>query len=229
MPEAYKSIIRSTPVRSVKRDIELRTNTYGTTNDYLFLPAYREVYEGATTDGYGATEIQASWSSPWHWMVPANLTILTYQAGSSQNVESRAASSLAPYRYRFSGAYISDNNRIFDIDDDPTSKTLYYVNNGATSIITVQPGDIWVTQDNTAYMYLSRTDIERGVSYDTMAANNTGAWKRANMWNLRTFSASTSAVENGFMRVNVDGAVETQIVVTQFATEGRLLCPEFTV
>lgn len=229
MPEAYKSIIRSTPVRSVKRDIELRTNTYGTTNDYLFLPAYREVYEGATTDGYGATEIQASWSSPWHWMVPANLTVLTYQAGSSQNVESRAASSVSPYRYRFSGAYISDNNRIFDIDDDPTSKTLYYVNNGTTSIITVQPGDIWVTQDNTAYMYLSRTDIERGVSYDTMAANNTGAWKRANMWNLRTFSASTSAVENGFMRVNVDGAVETQIVVTQFATEGRLLCPEFTV
>lgn len=229
MPEAYKSIIRSTPVRSVKRDIELRTNTYGTTNDYLFLPAYREVYEGATSDGYGGTEIQAAWSSPWHWMVPANLTILTYQAGSSQNVESRAASSLAPYRYRFSGAYISDNNRIFDIDDDPTGKTLYYVNNGATSTITVQPGDIWVTQDNTAYMYLSRIDIERGVSYDTMAANNTGAWKRANMWNLRTFSASTSAVENGFMRVNVDGAVETQIVVTQFATEGRLLCPEFTV
>ena len=231
MPEAYKSIIRLTSVRSLKRDIELRTNTYGVTEDYLFFPAYREVYEGATADGMAGTEIQSTWLSPWHWMVPANLTVLNYQTGSSTNVESKPATSIAPFRYRFSGAYISDTTRIFDIDDDPTSKTLRYrASNGSTSAITVQAGDIWMTADNTAYMYLSSNEINRGVSYDSVAANNVGGWKRASMWNIRTYNPNTSSTaENAFMRVGYDGVVESAPMPTQYRAEGRLLCPEFTV
>lgn len=231
MPEAYKSIIKQATITSTIRNIETGVNNWAETQDYLFAPAYREVYEGASTGAWSGREVSLKWNSPWPWMIPAQRKILTYVTGSTSILEAKAATGMAVFRYRFSGAYISDSTRIFDIDEDPTSKSLRFRDtSGTTTAISIQSKDVWIKSDDVAYMFFTNDEIDRGITVDSLAANGQGGWKKANIWQLRTYNGNaTSASENFFARVGDNGAVDGEPSNQALMNEGRILCPEFTV
>ena len=231
MPEAYKSIIKQATITSTIRNIETGVNSWMETQDYLFSPAYREVYENATTGAWSGREVSLTWNSPWPWMIPAQRKILTYVTGSTSILEAKAATSMAVFRYRFSGAYISDSTRIFDIDEDPTSKSLRFKDtSGTTTAISIQSRDVWIKSDDVAYMFFTNDEIDRGIAVDSLAANGQGGWKKANIWQLRTYNGNaTSASENFFARVGDNGTVDGEPSNQGLMNEGRILCPEFTV
>ena len=233
MPEAYQSIIKHTRIKSIARTIQLQTNVWNETDDYLFLPALREVNESSTGNDVNGAEVNASWLSPWSWMVLAEKTnVLGFVSGSSQYVETKTVTTYAPYLYRFLGAYIKDTARIFDVANDPTNirNLAYRSSTGTTTPITIQSGDVWIKSDRTAWMYFSAADIEEGERIDEKeAGNNGGGWRAAVDWNLRSYNLQAqSASENLFMRISSTG----EIITTPTASSGvgiRLVCPEFTV
>ena len=79
-------------------------------------------------------------------------------------------------------------------------------------------------------MFFTNDEIDRGIAVDSLAANGQGGWKKANIWQLRTYNGNaTSASENFFARVGDNGTVDGEPSNQGLMNEGRILCPEFTV
>lgn len=229
IPEEYKSIIQKTAINSLGKDVELRTTGIQETQDYLFLPAYRELDDVSSESIYN--EVNTYWTGPWHWFKPSEHKVLAYDGNSNTRV-TYTTDSTRVFRYRFSGAYIGNDTRIFAISTDPTYRALQLVENTDTDL-TVHSGDIWInTNTGVAYVYISDEQISLGEKIDILANNSTigGGWRQALIWNLRTQNSdTTSAHENRFIRILTTGLVDDQAATTQYTTEPRLLCPEFTV
>ena len=238
MPTAYQSIIRKTLVTSAITIYTTSGVTTRDTEDYLFLPAEREVNASESGNQYvNDNEVQSQWTHPWHWMILGNLNnVYTVQGNSTtlilkSIVDDTYHNNYRYYRYRFSGHYIKPTARIFETGTtDPTNPntTTHAWTYNSTSV-RVQSGDIWINGDNVAYMYFTAEEIEEGESIDLIAAYGTGGWKRADIWQTRTFNvAAHSGGENFFMKIGYAGEMITP-TRTSFIAEGRLLCPEFTI
>ena len=231
LPEAYKSVINNTNVTSIVRKSDLTGTIAKYTSDYMFLPAVREVNPNArNTDTHGG-EVNTSWTSPWSWMVPADKTnVFGFVTGRTDIVETKTAT-INAYLYRFLGHYITDSARIFSTGTtDPTTirNLKLQDSDGATTNITVRSGDVWINSSNEAYMYFTAEEIAQGIKINISTTN--GGWKRADIWNLRSLNVSGQATaENVFMRVESTGALNTQTGGTNSRSEGRLICPEFTI
>ena len=235
MPEAYQSIIKQTHIKSLSRTIEQPANVWHESDDYMFLPAVREVLYSAQSGDINGQEVNTSWLSPWSWMVlPEKTNVWGLVSGSTMYVETKTVTTYAPYLYRFLGAYIKDTARIFDVDNDPTNirNLTYRSSTGVTTPVTIQSGDVWVKSDDTAWMYFSAADIEAGEKIDVQeAGSNGGGWRAAVDWNLRSYANgnnATMASENLFLRVTAAGGVLTAPAAGT-NPGARLLCPEFTV
>ena len=231
LPEAYKSVINNTNVTSIVRKSDLTGTIAKYTSDYMFLPAVREVNPNArNTDTHGG-EVNTSWTSPWSWMVPADKTnVFGFVTGRTDIVETKTAT-INAYLYRFLGHYITDSARIFSTGKtDPTNirNLKLQDSDGATTNITVRSGDVWINSSNEAYMYFTAEEIAQGIKINISTTN--GGWKRADIWNLRSLNVSGQiTAENAFMRVESTGALNTQTGGTNSRSEGRLICPEFTI
>ena len=234
MPEAYKSIIRYSSIDSSSRNVE---NTPGSTSnvrtqDYLFFPAYREVVSGATAGSTYGGEVRSQWTSPWSWMIPSELQILETVQGQNAQLEYKSASNINIYRYRFLGAYIREDAQIFNISEDPTSRTFRIQRPGQTSeTAIIHSGDILI-KNGEAYMYFTKDEIDTGITVDEIVNTNTykGGWKRCDMWNLRTYhNNAMSTNENLFLRILTTGALDDAPSKNSYREYGRLLCPEFTI
>ena len=241
IPEVYKSIINRATIVSYVRDGELNQNSTVETNDYFFLPAYRELQESPS--GF-TQEVNTDWQSPWSWMVASDRAVYISYNGSNTTLISSYYTS-AIYKYRFLGAYITPNAQVFNILDDPTTRTLRLRDEqGISTQLAIQSGDIWIPTTtesvnaqetprymaNVAYMFFTNNDIEDGATVDFIAANNTGGWKAAEMWNLRTQPNEGYVSENSFMNVDTRGNVNSAPGnSTSNASTPRVLCPEFTV
>ena len=215
LPEAYKSVINNTNVTSIVRKSDLTGTIAKYTSDYMFLPAVREVNPNArNTDTHGG-EVNTSWTSPWSWMVPADKTnVFGFVTGRTDIVETKTAT-INAYLYRFLGHYITDSARIFSTGTtDPTTirNLKLQDSDGATTNITVRSGDVWINSSNEAYMYFTAEEIAQGIKINISTTN--GGWKRADIWNLRSLNVSGQATETGG---------------TNSRSEGRLICPEFTI
>ena len=234
MPEVYQSIIKHTHIKSRIRIITANPQSeWKETDDYLFLPALREVRAESQAGDDNGQEVNIAWQSPWSWMVCSEITnVLGFVSGSSQYVETKTVDTYAPYLYRFLGAYIKDTARIFDVANDPTNirNLAYRSGTGTTTPITIQSGDVWIKSDRTAWMYFSAADIDEGERIDEKeAGSNGGGWRAAVAWNLRSYSPNAgSASENLFMRIDANGEIPATLTVSS-GVGARLVCPEFTV
>ena len=243
VPEVYRSIINQTQVTSIIKNPEITETPYPAkyTNDYLFLPAKREVINVGTDNQ--TNEVNSQWISPWSWMVTAGKTnVLGFVSGSNTIVETKTAT-LNAYLYRFLGHPVTDNCKIFMTSrvegntrvavDPSTINNLKYRKDGNQENITVQTGDIWVHPSASddygyAYMYFTNEDIARGIKVNIVTTN--GGWKLADYWNLRSLSlVSGGAYENSLMRVDHSGTLNQQFTATTMRERGRLVCPEFTI
>jgi len=248
MPTAYQSIIRKTEVTSNKLYLGDATgsSTIGNTEDYLFLSAEREVNRNSNNSLQNTKlEIRNVWISPWHWMILGNINnVYGLVPGSSGTIEIKTITDDANhtndryFRYRFSGHYIKPTARIFRMDSDPS---IGYQGNGAWTWngpsgsvpIRVASGDVWVNNGGTAYMYFTNADIAEGkvlLDADKDQVTTNGAWKRADIWHLRTYNITQrSCAENLFEKVDEKGSLVLSPSSSTSINEGRLLCPEFTV
>ena len=232
LPESYRAIISLQNVKSSKRYCGEGTqyNTYEPdTEDYLFLGARREIDETMTINSHvESNEVEASWSGPWAWF--ASPKIIYQLWGTTSNVvEATTSASDTYYLYRFSGAYIAEDARIFRLANRPTTiNNLQIRTSSGNTPFVVQSGDVWVNNDGVAYIYLSENDILNGEKVDIR--ENNGGWRQAAEWALRTYNPTAgSANEWAFMRVTTTGSIVTQPTQGNSRNTPRLLCPEFTV
>ena len=231
MPIAYQSIIRQSAVNSSGLYIvnSAGTQTIITTNDYLFLPAEREINHNTSGQNVTYGEVQTIWVSPWHWMVLSEINnVYGLVSGTASNLEIKnitGEDGYRYYRYRFSGHYIKPTARIFITTTNPATRSWTY--NSAT--INVQSGDVWIDSGNVAYMYFTNDDISNGEKVDAVVTN--GGWKRADIWHLRSYHTTgvPQASENLFEKVGYKGELILGPTQSVEIAEGRLLCPEFTV
>lgn len=225
MPIAYQSIIRHTAIESAA--VDGSTDSLVTSLDYLYLPTEREVSAVAPLNVNKAAEIWSQWISPWPWMSAANVNNWYVEGSVSGTLQLGTPSSIAPFLYRFSGAYIKPTARIYNITNDPYNNGNTWTYNNAQ--ITVQSGDVWV-RNGIAYMYYTNDDLDNtGVYVDIV--NNGGGWKKADLWHLRTYNVDSKALnELMFERVEDDGTLNTVPQSTQSERyKPRLLCPEFSI
>lgn len=225
MPIAYQSIIRHTSIESA--GVDGSTDSLVTSLDYLYLPTEREVSAVAPLNVNKAAEIWSQWISPWPWMSAANVNNWYVEGSVSGTLQLGTPSSIAPFLYRFSGAYIKPTARIYNITNDPYNNGNTWTYNNAQ--ITVQSGDVWV-RNGIAYMYYTNDDLDNtGVYVDIV--NNGGGWKKADIWHLRTYNVDSKAInELMFERVEDDGTLNTVPQSTQSERyKPRLLCPEFSI
>ena len=231
LPQVYRSIIRQNTITSYAINTS-RTLAPKETQDYMFLSAVREVNPNArSTDGQGR-EVNPSWTSPWSWMVPANKTnVLGFVSGRTDYVETKTVSDVKPYLYRFLGCYIKDTAKIYSTGaTDPSSinNLRYRYANGTTERIYVQSGDVWVNGSGQAYMYFTNEEIQYGIIIDIPTTD--GGWKKASLWNLRSYNSGSQGLsENAFIRIDDTGYLNTAPGYNQQFTDGRVVCPEFTV
>ena len=231
LPESYRAIIANQTVKSVKRDINQQiTDFEPDTEDYLFLSARRELDESMTPgSNIESTEVQTTWYGPWGWFATPQVTYELW--GTSTNVIEQKTTTATTnyYRYRFSGAYISEDSRIFRLATRPTLiNNLQLRTASGNQPVTIQSGDVWINNDGVAYIYCSEEEITNGEYVDIREAS--GGWKQAVEWALRTFNpGANSAAEWSFMRVTTVGTIVTQPVSSSSRNTPRLLCPEFTV
>jgi len=132
------------------------------------------------------------------------------------------------YLYRFNNGFISEDSRIFRLENRPTTiNNLALRTSSGNQPITMRSGDIWVNNDGVAYIYRSEEDITHGDMVDIRESS--GGWKQATEWALRTYNTTaTSPQEWHFMRVTTQGTIITSPTSSSRNTP-RLICPEFTV
>ena len=230
LPVTYQSIITQTAIESVYVNMnDLTDRRLNTTNDYFYLPTELELtpeLQQSNMEQAKRTEIWNRWTPPWPWLRASNITNLYGPDGNNDGaVTLKSASDITIFLYRFSGRYISPSARIFDLTLDP------YNNGGAWSYnntqIRVQSGDVWI-KNGVPYMYFTNAEIAEGIYVDEVTAG--GGWKKADMWNLRTYStAAQYGAENQFERVEDNGTIDTLISSSSGRNVGRLLCPEFSI
>ena len=200
MPEVYKSIIHLNTIASIIRADGTKTTAgaYSAveTEDYIFFPSVREIDTTGDSAGTYGNEVNTLWTPPWSWMVPAQKkNVLGFVSGSTQNVEIKTAT-INSYLYRFLGYEVKDNCRIFSTGStDPTtiSNLTYRAPNGTTTPITVQSGDLWVNNNDEAYMYFTNEEIAEGIKITISTTN--GGWKKADIWNLRSLGGESRYLE----------------------------------
>ena len=164
-----------------------QTNTIGETLDYIFLGARREIDESmGTANSDVRLEVNSDWLGPWGWFANPR-TIYQSSSGLASRLEARAVDTDNYYLYRFPGTYISDTTRIFKTSTRPTQiNNLVIMNNGVSTPVTISSGDVWVDDNNVAYMYFTNTDIENGEYVDIKETN--GGWRQTVEWALRTYN-----------------------------------------
>ena len=230
LPESYQSIVRSTLISTRIRHSE--TGNYSTeeTNNYMFLPSIREVdIENVTASQYGS-EVNPFWTPPWHWMVAANRTNLYGFVSGQYNQVEQKSGTVITYLYRFLGRSIEDTARIFNTGlSDPAGISGLQLKTGNTFVsISVRSGDVWINENNEAYIYFSNAEIAEGARIDI--PTTTGGWRKAMIWNVRSIGSGNSrSSENALMRVGANGEITFGPAAAQLAEQGRLMCPEFTI
>lgn len=230
-PETYKAIIALQTVEALKRYCGEGTqyNTFEpNTQDYLFLVARREIDDTMTPgSNEESREVNTNWIGPWNWFADTR-TVLQLWSTSSNVVEETQVMTDNYYLYRFNNGFISEDSRIFRLENRPTTiNNLTLRTSSGNQPITMRSGDIWVNNDGVAYIYRSEEDITHGDMVDIRESN--GGWKQATEWALRTYNTSaTSPQEWHFMRVTTQGTIITSPTSSSRNTP-RLICPEFTV
>ena len=229
MPTAYQSIIRLSTISSGSLFVTGTTATMGSksSDDYLFLPSEKEITSSGQNLVAVNGEVNTNWVSPWHWMIPATIkNVYSSSVGTSSTLVKKNVTEMRYFYYRFSGHYIKPTAKIFTLDFDPTTRTLSY----DSAIVRIQSGDVWIDSSNTAYMYFTNEEIAEGEHIDIVTTN--GGWKRADVWNLRTLgnlNGINGGSENYFEQVQYNGDLVLTPSTTTNNTQGRLLCPEFTI
>ena len=227
MSVAYQSIILSTSVDS----ITINTNNSGDiqvvqTADYFYLPAECEVSSKSNVSVLNKTgEVQANWPSPWPWMKVENIQNWYGFITGTSTLELQTATGIQPFLYRFIGNYIKPTARIFNINVDPYNGGGTWTYNNDQ--ISVQSGDVWIN-DGVAYIYYTNAEINEGIYVDI--PTNGGGWKKADLWHLRTYNVNQEyAYENQFEKIEDNGNLLTTPGNRYRNTEGRILCPEFSI
>jgi hypothetical protein len=221
---SYQSIINKT---SINFNVINGTYNHESAQDYLFLPSYREVTTDAAPNNSIDYEVNNTWNSPWPWMQASNVSNVYIYDNTEGNMRiNRSGMGIKPFLYRFSNRYVSPTARIFNTGAsiDPDNGTGWTYNN---TRIYVQSGDIWIRDNNIAYIYYTNAEINEGVFVDEVSQN--GGWKKAELWPLRTYNVNVNyGNENQFMYVKADGTVQSQ-PANNDRNIGRILCPEFSV
>ena len=226
LPVSYQSIIKQTTIESSYINAN-NSSDIGTveTEDFLYLPTEREVSNDSISS-VKKDEIQYTWNSPWPWMsAPEVHNVYVFDENSTTKLVLKEVDDINTYRYRFSGRYITPTARIYDINVDP------YRNNNtwgyANGQIKLQSGDVWIN-GGVPYMYFTNAEINEGIYVDL--TNNGGGWKKADIWNLRTYDITAQyGAENKFERVEDTGDLTLSPGSTSAREYGRLLCPEFSI
>ena len=226
MPVAYQSIIKHTTFDSVALNANTKVKSTSSSFNYLYLSAEKEVNTDTITSPKDL-ETSNEWYGPWPWLLtPTNIkNLYGFEGSSTSTLVLKTASNIKPFLYRFSGNYIKPTARIFDISTDP------YRNGGTWSYnntqISVQSGDVWIN-GGTAYMYFTNAEINEGIYVDIITDG--GGWKKADIWNLRTYNVDSDySSENQFERVDDTGSLKIAVGSNEDLTAGRLLCPEFSI
>ena len=228
MSMAYQSIILMSSVSATSVNITDNNDSrvqVTTTGDYFYLPAEREINIDEPTHNRKNGEVQPDWPSPWPWMKAPSIRNLYGFVSGSSTLELKSASGIEPFLYRFIGNYIKPTARIFNINVDPynNGNTWTYNNNQ----ISVQSGDVWINGE-IAYIYYTNSEINEGMYVDIITAG--GGWKKADIWHLRTYCTSVNfANENQFEKIEDNGRLIISMSNNYRRTEGRILCPEFSI
>lgn len=228
MSTAYQSIILQTSVNSVAintNDNHSDNVQVVATGDYFYLPSECEVNSADPSHNSKAGEVSENWPKPWSWLKASNIRNLYGFVTGSSTLELKTASNTDSFLYRFIGNYIKPTARIFSINTDP-------YNNGSTwtydnDQISVQSGDVWINGE-VAYMYYTNAEINEGVYVDIITEG--GGWKKADIWHLRTYSTNVNfGKENQFEKIEDNGRLIINMGNSYRVTEGRILCPEFSI
>jgi hypothetical protein len=145
-------------------------------------------------------------------------------------LEIKDATTIAPFLYRFIGKYIKPNAKIFDIETNPynNGNTWTFRDSNLNNYqIGVESGDVWISSGN-AYIYYTNAEINEGMYVDVVTEG--GGWKKADMWHLRTYNIDQNlAYENQFEKVLDNGQILYTPSNKYRLSEGRIICPEFSI
>ena len=213
-PTAYQSLIEAIKINSRPQEASNASgsatltpaNNIPSIDDKIYLPCYAEVYPNLQQ----ASPYRIEAIHPWSWLDQSNINNVYTLDGTGNLIEETnfSASDLNYLRFQFFQKPITPTTRIFHISYQQTSETPYgktfYLNNRP---ITIQPGDIWYN-GTMAYMYISASDVERGIRVDKTKNGGTGGWAQAITWSLRTYDYGWIRRQNaGFMKVLKNGTV----------------------
>lgn len=198
-----------------------------TTADYFYLPAEGEVNSETLSNGLKEQEVSAAWystNSAWPWMQVSNIHNW-FVNNTGTTLELATADNITPFLFRFIGNYIKPTAKIFVINRDPyNSGNTWTYNNAETAVAS---GDVWLN-DGIAYIYYTNAEINEGIYVDIV--NDGGGWKKADIWHLRTYNlGQNTAYENLLEKVEDNGNIMTTPGNSYRRTEGRILCPEFSI
>ena len=173
-------------------------------------------------------EVETTWDGPWGYLAVEKEIYQLWET-SNRVVAPVKSPSTAYHLYRFDGTYISENAHIFKLANRPTTISGLQIKTPTGNVdYTIQSGDVWINNSNVAFIYRSEDDIINGETVDIRESS--GGWKQAKEWALRTYNPNaSSATEWHFMRVKIDGTIETSPVSSNSKNTPRLICPEFTV
>lgn len=237
-PITYRSIIGTYDISSNYFDNTSSSDMHeevAVTQDQIYLPCEREV----SNRDVGTINKAAEALRFWPWLSAANINAVTI---SSDVLVDATIANINPLLYRFINRATTTENRIFYNTPDPTSNdTWIYKRSGeADQIISVQSGDIWYTEDANvnsefsgspnAYIYYTNDEINEGIYVDIVTTN--GGWKRAGMWELRTYYINENATAGQparFEKINETGTLIKPGNNNAALNSTWIICPEFSI
>ena len=232
MSMAYQSIILNSGVSAVYMNVQDSNDSNAqliTTNDYFYLPAECEVSSDSVSNELKLLEISSTWTDDnnrWPWMKVNNINNWYINStGNTLTLADPSERDITPFLFRFIGNYIKPTAKIFKINRDPYNNgNSWILNNNET---TVQSGDVWIN-GTIAYIFYTNAEINEGIYVDII--NDIGGWKKADIWHLRTVNlGQNNPYENLLEKIEDTGTIMTSPGNNYRRTEGRILCPEFSI
>ena len=191
------------------------------TEDYIYLPSYREVETNISNLNWKREAIQ-----PWPWL-DTNNSIANLFTLDGDELVPEENSSLNFLRFYFFTVPVLSTAKIIHTTTNPANRNLVY--NGES--ITIQPGDIWYN-NNMAYIFVTPSQITYGAYIDPSVTptSNNGGWMPASIWALRSYDTSFSGTYKQaryFYKVLRNGQVDIANYTGSYNIRG--LVPEFSI
>ena len=200
IPIVWKTMIQKAKIKSVYGARSDWSENICTSEDYIYLPAYTEVYTYISNTATNTGTYTNSY--PYIDEKSTELQTITWFNNNND-------------RIKFKGYKIKEDARFYTSDSDPTGD----------SFNDVKEGDVWVRNASYSYIYVSKENAEKyniEGSSNINAYNKEGVWVYGDYWYLRSFSVAN---KNYIHEVYLWGYVGS----SSGYTTSEAICPCFSI